>query len=98
LDFDTMREAGSALGSGGFIVYDDSACMVAVAALFSHFLHVESCNQCRPCKTGSRRITEILEHLLAGQARPHDLAELEAATVWVTGGTRCYLATSESVV
>jgi NADH-quinone oxidoreductase subunit F len=98
LGFDSMRQAGSGLGSAGFIVYDDSECMVQALYTFSRFLYVESCNQCPPCKTGSRWITERLERLLAGEAEPHHLDEIHAATTWVTNAARCYLATSESLV
>ena len=46
LDFEDMASVGSALGSGGFAVYDESACIVQVAHLYSRFLWVESCGQC----------------------------------------------------
>jgi NADH:ubiquinone oxidoreductase subunit F (NADH-binding) len=98
LGFDAMRRAGSALGSAGFIVYDDSACMVQVAYLFSRFLYIESCNQCPPCKLGGERISERLARLLAGEAQAHDLEEIRATSTWVNNGARCYLATSQSIV
>lgn len=98
LSFDAMRRAGSALGSGGFVVYDDTACMVHVAWLFSHFLHVESCGQCPPCKLGSKRITERLARLLDGSGEHRDVDEILATVPWVPSGQRCSLATSESVV
>ncbi|AXY49811.1 SLBB domain-containing protein [Rhodococcus ruber] len=98
LGFDAMRRAGSALGSGGFIVYDDTACMVQVAWLFSHFLHVESCGQCPPCKVGSQRITERLARVLDGSAGRADVDEILATVPWVPNGQRCSLATSESDV
>lgn len=98
LGFDSMRQAGSALGSGGFIVYDDTACMVQIAWLFSHFLHVESCGQCPPCKLGSKRITDRLALLLEGSGDRRDLDEIAATLPWVPNGQRCSLATSESVV
>jgi len=98
LGFDSMRDAGSALGSGGFIVYDDQACMVKVAEMFSHFLHVESCNQCPPCKIGSGRISERLERLMRFEAHPHEVEEIAETATWVTNGQRCYLATSEQLV
>lgn len=98
LGFDAMRRAGSALGSGGFIVYDDTVCMVHVAWLFSHFLHVESCGQCPPCKLGSKRITERLARLLDGSGAYHDLDDIVATVSWVPNGRLCSLATSESVM
>lgn len=98
LTFDAMRQAGSALGSGGFIVYDDTACMVHVAWLFSHFLHVESCGQCPPCKLGSQRITDRLARLLDGTGERSHLDDVIATAPWVPNGGRCGLATAESVM
>jgi NADH-quinone oxidoreductase subunit F len=98
LGFDSMRQAGSALGSGGFIVYDDTACMVDVARNFARFLYIESCNQCPPCKIGARRITERLERLLEFDAHAHDLEEIAETATWVTNGQRCALATSTQIV
>ncbi|HEX5939328.1 MAG TPA: NADH-ubiquinone oxidoreductase-F iron-sulfur binding region domain-containing protein [Dehalococcoidia bacterium] len=98
LGFDSMKQAGSALGSAGFIVYDETACLARVAYLFSRFLFVESCNQCPPCKIGSRRITELLEKLLQDEADEADLEEIHATTTWVENGQRCYLASSEALV
>src|SRR3546814_11263832 len=63
-----MAGIGSGMGAGGFIVYDDTACMVEVAHLFSKFLAVESCGQCPSCKLGSAAITESLAHIEAGTA------------------------------
>src|SRR5690606_34373637 len=57
LTYEHLEAAGSGLGAGGFIVYDDSACMVEVAATLSRFLWVESCGQCPPCKLGTGAIT-----------------------------------------
>src|SRR5207244_3375665 len=63
MDFDSMREAGTGLGSGGFAVFDDSACMVRTAHMYSRFLWVESCGQCPPCKFGCAEVTSHLERL-----------------------------------
>jgi NADH:ubiquinone oxidoreductase subunit F (NADH-binding) len=57
LDFDSMRQAGSGLGAGGFAVFDDSACMVQAAWRYSRFLFVESCGQCPACKFGTGEVT-----------------------------------------
>src|SRR5690606_35649932 len=73
-------------------------CMTYVAYLFSRFLHVESCNQCPPCKLGSGIITEALERLLGGAGSLKDLNEIRLTTEWVENGKRCYLPTSEALV
>jgi NADH:ubiquinone oxidoreductase subunit F (NADH-binding) len=98
IGFDAMRAAGTSVGSGGFIVYDESRCMVQVAYLFSNFLHVESCNQCPPCKTASGIITNALERLLSGVGELSHIDEIVTATGWVENSARCYLATSEALV
>jgi NADH:ubiquinone oxidoreductase subunit F (NADH-binding) len=98
LGFDSMKAVGSSLGSGGFVVYDDTACMAAVAHTLGRFLHVESCNQCPPCKIGSREIVERLESLLAGTGGQEDLEAIASAAAFVEDGQRCYLPTSTSVI
>jgi NADH-quinone oxidoreductase subunit F len=98
LGFDSTRAAGASLGSAGFVVYDDSTCMARVAYLFSRFLHVESCNQCPPCKLGTRLITESLERLLSGTGDPNDISAMREAFGMVENGQRCYLPTSERSV
>jgi len=97
LDFDAMRDAGSALGSGGFIMYDNTACLVQVAYNVSNFMYIESCNQCPSCKLGTRRITESLRRLLAGTGTRHDLQDIHGTTSWVENGARCALPTAEAL-
>ncbi|MGH2732914.1 MAG: NADH-ubiquinone oxidoreductase-F iron-sulfur binding region domain-containing protein [Actinomycetota bacterium] len=98
LDFDAMAELGSGLGSAGFVVYDDTACMVRVAGIFSRFLHIESCAQCVPCKLHSERITVRLQRLDAGEATEGDIQEILRSCRMVTDSQRCYVPTAESFV
>jgi NADH:ubiquinone oxidoreductase subunit F (NADH-binding) len=96
--YETMAAIDSGMGAAGFIVVDDSACMVDVARELSRFLYVESCGQCPPCKRGSGEITALLERIQAGEA---DLDHVEEIGSWlrkVTDGNRCYLAVEEQVV
>ena len=65
--YEAFEAAGSGLGAAGFIVYDDTACMVEVAAMFSRFLSVESCGQCPPCKLGTGEITAALDRIATGE-------------------------------
>ena len=67
------RRLGSGLGAAGFVVYDDTADMVAVAAELTRFLAVESCGQCPPCKRGSMELTEILTRIAHGGGSDGDL-------------------------
>ena len=66
LSYEGLEAAGGGLGAAGFIVYDDTADMIAVARAVSRFLYVESCGQCPPCKFGTGAITTILDRILAG--------------------------------
>ncbi|MFN0091979.1 MAG: NADH-ubiquinone oxidoreductase-F iron-sulfur binding region domain-containing protein [Acidimicrobiales bacterium] len=95
LSYEAFAALGSGLGAAGFIVLDDTACMVDAARVCSQFLHVESCGQCPPCKQGSREITVRLRRLDAGEADPGVLGELAAWLERVTDGNRCYLAVEE---
>lgn len=97
LDFDSLAEAGSGLGTG-FTAYDDSVCMVRVALIFSNFLYVESCAQCNPCKLHSGEITERLARIESGKGSEEDLERILESCRMVTDGQRCYLATAESVL
>lgn len=98
LDFDAMKAAGTGLGSGGFVVYDDSTCIVEATLAFSRFLHVESCAQCTPCKTGSQEITTALARIQDGEGTQEDLDNIKSRCASVTGGQLCYLPTGESVI
>ena len=95
MTYEDFSASGTGLGAAGFIVYDDSACMVDVARLFSQFLAVESCGQCPPCKLGSTEITERLERVEAGTGTDDDIAGIGSWLGRVTDGARCYLATEE---
>jgi len=95
LSYEGLQAVGSGMGAAGFIVYDDTACMVEVARQFSRFLWVESCGQCPPCKLGSGEITERLERLEAGAGDEADLSEIGAWLNKVTDGNRCFLAVEE---
>ena len=95
MTYEDFTAHGTGLGAAGFIVYDDSACMVGVARIFSQFLAVESCGQCPPCKLGSAEITERLERIERGTGRDEDISGIGSWLGKVTDGARCYLATEE---
>jgi NADH:ubiquinone oxidoreductase subunit F (NADH-binding) len=98
LSYEGFQAIGSGLGTGGFIVYDERACMVEVARQFSRFLAVESCGQCPPCKLGSLEITALLERIEGGVGSEADIAEIGGWLEKVTDGNRCYLAVQERVL
>jgi NADH-quinone oxidoreductase subunit F len=98
LSYEGFQSIGSGMGAAGFIVYDDTACMLQVARQFSRFLWIESCGQCPPCKLGSGDITENLERLEAGVGDVHELGEIGAWLEKVTDANRCFLGTEERLL
>jgi NADH-quinone oxidoreductase subunit F len=96
--YETLAAIGSGLGSAGFVLYDDTACMVEVARALSRFLYVESCGQCRSCKFGCGEITRALETLNEGRGDERDIGIIGARLRSVTDQVRCYLATEEQVL
>ena len=77
IDYDSLREAGTIMGSGGLIVMDDSSCMVDIAKFFLSFTQDESCGRCTPCREGTRRMLEILERITLGRGEERDFERLE---------------------
>lgn len=98
VSYEGFQAIGSGMGSAGFIVYDDTTCMVDAAYRFSRFLSIESCGQCPPCKLGSSAITEHLERIETGSGDAGDLAGITGWLSHVTDGNRCYLAVEEQIM
>ncbi len=91
VDFDSLAEAGSIMGSGGMIVMDEDDCMVDIAKFFITFSQAESCGKCTPCREGTKRMLEILERITAGTAKPDDLDNLERLAQLVQKASLCGL-------
>lgn len=98
VSYEGFAAIGSGMGAAGFIVHDDTACMVDAAYRFSRFLFIESCGQCPPCKLGSGEITARLERIEAGAGHDRDLDVIHHWLERVTDGNRCYLAVEEQSV
>lgn len=98
LTYEDMRAAGSGLGAGGFVIVDDSTDLLAVVEGVSHFLSVESCGQCTPCKADGLVITRILGEVREGTADESRLVTLGRRLSSVTDGARCSLATQHQAV
>jgi len=94
VDYDSLTEAGSMMGSGGMVVMNDRTCMVDVARYFLDFLKEESCGKCTPCREGIRRMLEILTRITEGQGRMEDIEELESLAWMVQKGSLCQLGKS----
>jgi NADH-quinone oxidoreductase subunit F len=98
VSYEGLAGAGSGMGSAGFIVCDDTACMVDAAYRFSRFLSIESCGQCPPCKLGSSEITVHLERIERGIGDDSDVDVIRGWLGRVTDGSRCFLAVEERLV
>lgn len=77
IDFDTLTEAGSMMGSGGMIVMDEDDCMVSVAKFYLDFTVEESCGKCAPCRVGNKRLYEVLDKITQGKGTEEDLELLD---------------------
>ncbi len=77
IEYDTLIEIGSMMGSGGMIVMDEDNCMVDIARFFLDFTVDESCGKCTPCRVGTRRMLEILERIVEGKGEEGDIEKLE---------------------
>ncbi len=91
VDFDSLWEAGSMMGSGGMIVMDETTCMVDVAKYFLAFLEEESCGKCNPCREGVKRMRQILTKITEGEAKDEDLTRLKSLAEAVKDGAICGL-------
>ncbi|MGC8810152.1 MAG: NADH-quinone oxidoreductase subunit NuoF [bacterium] len=73
IDYESLTEAGSMMGSGGMIVMDEKTCMVDIARFFLSFTQDESCGKCVPCRVGTKRMLEILTRITKGEGREEDI-------------------------
>jgi NADH:ubiquinone oxidoreductase subunit F (NADH-binding) len=96
VDYDSLAEAGSIMGSGGMIVMDEQTCMVDVAKYFMNFLKDESCGKCYTCRKGIQRMHEILEDVSNGKGTLDQLDLLEELAVVVRDTTMCGLGQTAS--
>ncbi len=98
VSYEAMAAIGSGVGSGGFIVFDDTVDLVAVAAGVSRFLGVESCGQCTPCKLGGLALADLLAEVSLSNADERDLESITTRVTTVADQARCYLAQQHHVV
>lgn len=89
LDYESLRDAGSMLGSGGFIVLDDTTDMVEVALNLAHFYSHESCGQCTPCREGGHWIEKIFQRISHGSGMVGDMELVESLCNQIAGHTIC---------
>ena len=77
IDYESLKEIGSMMGSGGLIVMDDTKCMVSLAKFYLEFTVSESCGKCTPCRIGTKRMLEILEKICNGEGSEVDIYKIE---------------------
>ncbi len=73
VDYESLQEIGSMMGSGGMVVMDDTTCMVDMAKFFLEFAQNESCGKCLPCRVGNKRLFERLKDITEGKGREGDI-------------------------
>ena len=91
IDYESLSNIGSMMGSGGLIVMDDSKCMVNIAKFYLDFTVSESCGKCTPCRIGTKRMLEILERMCEGKADEDDLYKLEKLALNIKKSAICGL-------
>ena len=91
LDYETLAQMGTMLGSGAIIVIDDSQCMVECLGNLTHFYHHESCGQCTPCREGTGWLDKVVHSILAGKGRMQDIELLIKVADNMKGKTICAL-------
>ncbi len=96
IDYESMRAAGSIMGSGGLIVMDESTCMVDMARYFTDFAQDESCGNCTPCRIGNRILLDTLEKIVAGEGQLEDLDTLQRAAKTMSQTALCGLGQAAS--
>ncbi|MFN2383994.1 MAG: NADH-quinone oxidoreductase subunit NuoF [Gemmatimonadota bacterium] len=92
LDYEGLRERGSLVGSGGFIVLGDNVSAVTCLQNLAHFYAHESCGQCTPCREGCGWIEQLVGKLLGGRGTQRDLEEILRLADGMAGKTICALA------
>lgn len=96
IDYDSLKKAGSIMGSGGMIVMDENTCMVDVAKYFMDFLKDESCGKCFTCRKGTQRMYEILDDITKGNGSLEKLDLLKELAYVVKDTTMCGLGQTAS--
>jgi len=91
VDYESLAEAGSIMGSGGMVVMDEDTCMVDMTRFFLTFTQAESCGKCIPCRWGTKQMLDILEDITNGRGRPGDIELLQELAESVKDGSLCGL-------
>ena len=98
MDFDSLKKAGTGLGSAGVIVIDDATCMVGHTLKLSKFFREESCRQCPPCYIGTENLEELVAKVENGQGTPQDLDKMLQISGYIKGTGFCTLVSGASIL
>ncbi len=91
IDFDSLKESGAMMGSGGMVVLDEDDCMVEIARYFLDFTQKESCGKCTLCRLGTKQMLEILEDITKGRGQAEDIEKLGELAEDIKAGALCGL-------
>jgi NADH-quinone oxidoreductase subunit F len=91
MDYESLAQKGSMLGSGAVIVIDDSNCMVDMLNVIMHFYAHESCGQCTPCREGTGWLSKIVHDISHGHGKPSDIDLVKKISEQMMGKTICAL-------
>lgn len=91
MDYDSLKDNGTSLGTGAVIVMDNSTDMIAAIARFSKFYKHESCGQCTPCREGTSWMMNMMDRMVEGRAQEREIDMLLELTKQVEGHTICAL-------
>ncbi|MEC7030530.1 MAG: NADH-quinone oxidoreductase subunit NuoF [Pseudomonadota bacterium] len=89
MDYESMKERNSSIGSGGVIVMDDTTCMVTALYHMMRFYHDESCGQCTPCREGSGWVLKMLKRIKQGKGNAELVGEIRTVASKIEGRTIC---------
>ncbi|NIO06506.1 MAG: NADH-quinone oxidoreductase subunit F, partial [Deltaproteobacteria bacterium] len=98
MDFDSLKKAGTGLGSAGVIVVDDASCMVEQTLNLSQFFEAESCGQCPPCRIGTGELATLVGKIERGEGTQKDLDQMLQVCGFVKGTGFCTLVTGASIL
>lgn len=96
IDYESLSEIGSMMGSGGLIIMDEDTCMVDIAKFYLEFTCDESCGKCSPCRIGTRRLLQLLEKITDGKGEEEDLVKIEELAAHMKVSCLCALGQTAS--
>jgi len=91
IDYESLLNIGSMMGSGGMIVMDETDNMVRIAKFYLEFTMDESCGRCTPCRIGTKRLFEILNKITSGKGAMNDIDALKQLSYMIKGSSLCGL-------